>query len=76
MVIISLILLLVAVYLACGFIFAIVFVLKGVDKVDEGAHGSGWGFRLIIIPGVMVFWPILLGKWMKAKPQSHDETTS
>ena len=64
---ITIILILAAVYLLCGFIFAIAFVWKGVDKIDEGAHGSGWGFRLIIIPGVMVFWPLLLKKWRNAK---------
>ncbi|MCC6972043.1 MAG: hypothetical protein IT434_17665 [Phycisphaerales bacterium] len=54
------------VYLAAGLVFAIPFVIKGVDKIDEGAHGSKWGFRIIIIPGTMVFWPLLLKKWMKA----------
>lgn len=41
--------------------------------VDEGAHGSGWGFRLIIIPGIVVFWPLLLRKWIAAvKKEKHD----
>lgn len=65
--IIIIMLLLVAVYLLCGVAFAIPFVLKGVDSIDEGAHGSGWGFRAIIIPGTIIFWPILLRKWIKAK---------
>ncbi len=55
-----------AVYLTCGFIFAIFFVTKGVKVVDEGAHGATIGFRIIIIPGTMVFWPLLLKKWRKA----------
>jgi len=60
-------LLLVALYLFAGFIFAIVFVTKGIGVVDEGAHGSTFGFRLIIIPGVTVFWPVLMKKWLTAK---------
>ncbi len=57
----------IAVYLACGFVFMIPFIIKGVDAIDEGAHGSSIGFRIIIIPGTIVFWPALLRKWIKAK---------
>ncbi|MGE5107792.1 MAG: hypothetical protein ACM3H8_09625 [Sphingobacteriales bacterium] len=63
-----------AIYVVCGFIFAIAFISKGIEKVDEGAHGGTWGFKLIIIPGVIALWPLLLEKWIKSK--SHDETTA
>jgi len=66
MTIIYFILLLVALYLAAGLVFAIFFVTRGVTRIDEGAVGSKWGFRLIIIPGTMVFWPLLLKKWLRA----------
>jgi len=66
MFIVAVIFTLVAVYLAAGLVFAIPFVTKGVTQIDEGAAGSKWGFRIIIIPGVMVFWPLLLKKWVKA----------
>ena len=51
MIIVYIILIIVAVYLFAGLVFAIPFVIKGVTKIDEGAHGSKWGFRIIIIPG-------------------------
>lgn len=61
------------IYLAAGFLFAIVFIIKGVTVIDKGATGSGWGFRLIIIPGTIVFWPLLLMKWTKmVKQKRHD----
>ncbi len=66
MMIVSAILTIVGLYLATGFVFAIPFVLKGVSKIDEGAHGATWGFRIIIIPGTIVFWPLLLKRWIKA----------
>jgi TM2 domain-containing membrane protein YozV len=66
MITVTVMLLVVSVYLAIGLLFALPFVIKGVTKIDEGAAGSGWGFRLIIIPGVIVFWPVLLKKWIKA----------
>lgn len=62
-------------YLAIGLLFAILFVLKGVTRIDEGAVGSGWGFRVIIIPGTAVFWPLLLRKWWRVgtnKKPRHD----
>jgi hypothetical protein len=49
-----------AVYLSLGFGFALVFVSFGIERVDPGAHGSGWAFRLLIVPGVTAFWPLLL----------------
>ncbi|MFC0771982.1 hypothetical protein [Terrimonas alba] len=63
MTIVYIILIIVAIYLFAGLVFAIPFVIKGVTQIDEGAIGSKWGFRVIIIPGVIVFWPVLLKKW-------------
>ena len=66
MILVYAILVTVAVYLFAGLVFAIPFILKGVTKIDEGAHGTKWGFRIIIIPGTIVFWPFLLKRWIKA----------
>ncbi len=66
--ILNLVLVIIAIYLACGLVFAIPFVLKGAGKIDEGTHGTTWGFRIIILPASIVFWPLLLKKWMRAKP--------
>lgn len=71
--IVSTILIIVAVYLAAGFVFAIPFVLKGVTKVDEGALGATWGFRIIIIPGTIIFWPLLLKKWLKVLKETKND---
>jgi hypothetical protein len=58
-------LLLAGIYLLCGLVFAIPFVLTGVNRIDpHAAHGT-WGFRLLIIPGTMFFWPMLAHRWMK-----------
>jgi hypothetical protein len=71
---VGIILVLAAIYLVIGLLFAIAFVIKGVTAVDEGAHGSSAGFRIIILPGVALLWPVLLKKWINAKSTSHDET--
>jgi len=49
-------------YLVLGLIFSVFFYLKGMDKVDEVASESNIGFKLIIFPGIVVFWPFLLSK--------------
>ena len=66
--IVSVFLVIIAAYLTAGIVFTIFFQVKGLSKIDEGVHGSSWGFRIIIIPGCIVFWVVLLRKWMKIKP--------
>ena len=71
--ILNIILTILLIYLSCGFVFAIPFVIKGANKIDEGAHGATWGFRLIIMPGTIVLWPVLLKKWIAAnKTKTND----
>ena len=69
----EIILVTIAVYLILGLVFAIAFLAKGIEQTDEGARGSSIGFRIIIVPGVIVFWVLLLKKWLRAnKENSHD----
>ena len=65
-----------ALYLVAGVLFSFLFLSKGIEKIDATAHGSGWGFRLIILPGTIVLWPVLLNKWIKEKKVQHDKTTA
>ena len=69
---VEILLIIAAVYLLMGVLFVIPFLIKGLNKVDEGAHGSTFGFKIIIIPGVIVFWPVLLTKWMKENGNHGD----
>ena len=62
MTVVILVLMIIVVYLIAGFLFAIPFLWKGVGQIDEAAKGSGLGFRIIILPGAIVFWPLLLKK--------------
>lgn len=63
MFIINSLLLVAGAYLVAGLVFAIYFLIGGVTRIDEGAKDSNWRFRLIILPGTIVFWPVLLKKW-------------
>ena len=62
---VEVLLIIVLTYLVLGVLFVIPFLMKGLTKIDEGANDSTIGFKIVIIPGVIVFWPVLLSKWMK-----------
>ncbi len=50
----------VAGYLSIGLITGILFVLFGVGRIDHAAHGANARFRLIILPGFIGLWPIMI----------------
>lgn len=54
-------------YIVIGALLCIPFLSRFIDKVDEGAIGSPWTFRLAILPGCVVFWPVLLIKFLKIR---------
>lgn len=49
-----------AAYVGAGLLFALYFVVFGVDRIDPVARESSWGFRVMILPGSIVLWPLLL----------------
>ncbi|MEY4918536.1 MAG: hypothetical protein RL616_2449 [Verrucomicrobiota bacterium] len=63
-------------YFAAGFLFAVPFVVAGVKKIDPHAAHGPWGFRLLIFPGAMMFWPLLLRRWMKGVHEPPEENTA
>ena len=56
-------------YLIIGTLFSIYFVLFGVSQLDKNAKNTAWHFRLIIMPGSIFLWFILLYKLMV----NHDK---
>jgi hypothetical protein len=63
-------LIIMAVFIVCGVIFTFFFIARGLEKIDEEAAASTWGFRIIIIPGCILLWPVLLKKWIKAAKEN------
>ena len=66
-------LILLCVYLACGMVFAIPFVFVGASRIDPHAAGGSWGFRLLILPGSMALWPLLLLRWKSGAAAPPEE---
>jgi hypothetical protein len=53
-------------YLAAGLVFAVAFVVVGIGRVDPAAVGAPIGFRLLILPGSALLWPVMLVRWIRA----------
>jgi hypothetical protein len=60
----------VALYAAAGVVFALLFLAFGITRIDNGAKGAGIGFRLLIVPGLVALWPLMLIRWI-AGHQPH-----
>ncbi|NEQ48321.1 MAG: hypothetical protein F6K00_34235 [Leptolyngbya sp. SIOISBB] len=61
-------------YVFAGLIFTIPFLICGIQRVDPDAKGWNIGFRLVIIPGLCVFWPLLAVRWVRGKRKPIETT--
>ncbi len=52
-------------YLIMGLVFSFFFYVKAAKIIDEGVKGTPWHFKVIIFPGVVLFWIILFTKYLK-----------
>ena len=52
----------VKIYAAIGGVVAIAFLVFGIDRIDDGAHGS-YVFRPLLAPGIMMLWPLVIWRW-------------
>ncbi|MEM1324927.1 MAG: hypothetical protein AAGI23_03180 [Bacteroidota bacterium] len=50
-------------YLVLGFAFSVLFLWKGLNQVDEGAKETTLFFKLLLVPGMCVFWIFFVRKW-------------
>lgn len=53
-------------YLWAGAAVALVFLTIGIDRLDEDARGA-YAFRPLLIPGVLLIWPLILWIWSRAE---------
>ncbi|MDJ0922470.1 MAG: hypothetical protein QNI84_15185 [Henriciella sp.] len=57
------------VYLLIGLLVALVFAFEGAGRIDPAARGKGLPLqaRLLILPGVIGLWPLMLTKLFTQK---------
>jgi hypothetical protein len=53
-------------WLAVGLLVGVPFLAFAAGRVVEGAAGSSLMFRLMMLPGAVLLWPILLYRWFTA----------
>ena len=51
-------------YLLAGLVVGLPLVARGLARVDGAAERATVGFRLIVLPGVVALWPLLLRRWL------------
>ena len=49
-----------AVYLALGALFAVLFAARWAGRADPVAASGTPGFRVLLVPGSILLWPLLL----------------
>lgn len=73
----------VLIYLKIGFVLAVVFAVLFVQRIDSSARLDlsnpfsiidSIAFRIIIIPGVSVFWPLFLYRLLRRKKTPTERT--
>jgi len=57
---------LVGIYVLIGILVALPFILRGAGWLDPAAAQGSAGFRILILPGAIALWPLLLWKWAAA----------
>lgn len=60
-------------YAAIGLAAGLYLAFRGVGLLDPAARGGGWGFRLIILPGCVALWPLLLFRLARGRRQPPEE---
>jgi len=69
----NILILIAAIYLSIGLLFAIPFVFFGAGRIDPTARKATAGYKLIIIPGTMALWPLLAFRWLKGVSEPPEE---
>lgn len=65
----------VAVYGAVGLLFALPFAFLGASRIDGATKGTGLFFRLLIIPGAALLWPLVLMMWLTGAGANRRDAT-
>jgi hypothetical protein len=51
-------------YAALGAVVALAFLTVGIERVDPAARGA-YAFRPLLLPGVILLWPLVLWRWWR-----------
>lgn len=57
---VSMVLVMLGLYAACGVVVAARLHAGALRRIDPAVTGAGWGFRLLITPGLVALWPAMV----------------
>jgi hypothetical protein len=62
----------IALYALIGGIVSALFLLFGVTRIDHAAKGTGILFKLMVLPGLVALWPLVILRWLSGG-QPHGD---
>ena len=68
---IRILLILAGIYLAMGFITYFPLLKKGIPTFDDSMHETPFVFKVLLLPGIVVFWLPLYLKWKQNQTQKQ-----
>lgn len=54
-------------YLGVGLVFSVIYVAFLAGRLDPAAKGMALRVRLLLVPGAMLLWPVMLIKTLQRK---------
>lgn len=51
-----------------GLLFGLLFIASGgPGRIDPAARTMPWSARLLLLPGLLALWPLVLWKWLRRR---------
>ena len=63
----------IGIYLSVGVAISLWLLVRKVGMLDEAANHTGIGFRLLLVPGLTIFWPLFLRRSLRGDRQPPEE---
>lgn len=64
-------------YVACGTLVAALFVARWRRSFDPSAAVGSWGFCVLIVPGIVALWPVILMRvWRRSAADAVERPVS
>jgi hypothetical protein len=60
-------------YAVAGAVFGVLFLWMWVRRLDPAAAHATWGFRVLVFPGVVLFWPLFVARLVRQRPRARVE---
>jgi hypothetical protein len=60
-------------YALTGVGFALMFLPRGVTRLDPRVAGAPKTLRLLILPGVVALWPVFAWRWITGAPEPIED---